>query len=216
MTRFFKLLTVALGLGLITLPAQAYEKGDWIIRGGVGMVSPESTAFVDSTDDLRISVDDGTSAVISATYMFSSNFGFEVLAAWPFSHDIMAGPADGSAELKIAETKHLPPTFTFQYQFAPDANFRPYAGLGLNYTLFFDEELDQTVFPGLDLSIDDSFGVAAQLGADIKMSDTWMLNVDIRYISIAPDVTLSDGVDPETIGIDINPMVYSVNLAFVF
>ena len=125
MTKFFKLLTIALGLGLIALPAQAYEKGDWIIRGGVGMVSPESTAYVDSTDDLRISVDDGTSAVISATYMFSSNFGFEVLAAWPFSHDIMAGSADGSAELKIGETKHLPPTLTFTTNSWPERQPSP-------------------------------------------------------------------------------------------
>ncbi len=216
MTRLFKLLTIVLGLALVALPAQAYEKGDWIIRGGAGMVSPESTAYTDTVEDLRISVDDGVSAVISATYMFSPNFGFEVLAAWPFTHDINAGPADGSAELKIGETKHLPPTFSFQYQFAPEATFRPYAGLGLNYTTFFSEELDQTIFPGTSLKIDDSFGLAAQLGADFKINEQWMVNFDVRYISIEPDVTLSDATGSDTIGIDINPMVYSVNLAFVF
>lgn len=216
MTKLFKLLTIVLGLALVALPAQAYEKGDWIIRGGVGMVSPESTAYTDPADDLRIVVDDGTSAVISGTYMFTPNWGFEVLASWPFSHDILAGPASGPGEVKIGKTKHLPPTFTFQYQFMPDATFRPYAGLGVNYTLFFDEELDQTLFPGFDMDIDNSFGVAAQLGADIKINEQWMVNFDIRYISIAPDVTLSDGVESDTIGIDINPMVYSLNLAFVF
>jgi outer membrane protein len=216
MTRLFKLFTIVLGLALVALPAQAYEKGDWIVRAGVGMVSPESTAYTDPAEDLRISVDDGTSAVISATYMFSPNFGFEILAAWPFTHDIKAGPADGSASIKIAETKHLPPTFTFQYQFAPEATFRPYAGLGLNYTTFFDEKLDQTLFPDTSIKIDDSFGLAVQLGADFKINDQWMLNFDIRYIDIAPDATLTDDTGSDTIGIDINPMVYSVNLAFVF
>jgi len=214
MTKLFKMLTIM--LALVALPAQAYEKGDWIIRGGVGMASPEGTAYSDPVDDLRVVVDDGTSFVISATYMFSPNFGFDILAAWPFSHDIKAGPADGSLELKIGETKHLPPTFSFQYQFAPEAKFRPYAGLGLNYTLFFDEKLDQTVFPGASIKIDDTFGLAAQLGADIQLNDTWMINLDVRYISIAPDVTMTDETGSDTIGIDINPMVYSINLAFVF
>ncbi len=216
MTKFYKLLTILLGLAFIALPVQAYEKGDWIIRGGVGMVSPESTAYTDSVEDLRIVVDDGTSAVISGTYMFTPNWGFDILASWPFSHDIKAGPADGSGLIKIGETKHLPPTFSFQYQFAPDATFRPYAGLGLNYTLFFDEELDQTLFPDTSLSIDDSFGLAAQLGADFKLNESWMINLDIRYLSIAPDVTLSDAESSETIEIDINPMVFSLNLVFVF
>ena len=216
MTKLLKLLTIVFGLALVTLPAQAYEQGDWVIRGGIGMVSPESTAYTDSIEDLRISVDDGTSAVISGTYMFAPNWGFDILASWPFSHDIMAGPVDGSAELKIGETKHLPPTFSLQYHFAPDAKFAPYAGLGLNYTLFFDEELDQNLFPGTDLSIDGSFGVAAQIGADIELSEGWALNFDIRYISIAPDVTLSGAGESDTIEIDINPMVYSLNLVFVF
>lgn len=216
MTKLGKILLLAAGLGLVSMPAMAYEKGDWIIRAGVGMVSPESTAYVDSTEDLRISVDDGISAVITGTYMFGPNWGFEILASWPFSHDIKAGPLDGSVELKLGETKHLPPTFSLQYHFAPEAKFRPYAGLGLNYTLFFDEELNQSLFPGFDMNIDNSVGLAAQLGADLKMNDAWMINFDIRYINIEPDVTLSDGIDSDTVSIDINPLVFSINLAWVF
>ena len=215
--KFTKTLLVVAGLGLVSMPAMAYEKGDWIIRFGGGMVSPESTGFVDTDDDLLVSVDDGTSAVISATYMFSPNLGFEILGAWPFTHDIHAGPVDRSVELKLGETQHLPPTFTLNYQFAPDAKFRPYAGLGLNYTTFFSEELNQNLFPGFSMSIDDTFGLAAQLGADIPFGDGgWMLNFDIRYINIEPDVTLSDGVDTDTVSVDINPFVYSINLGFVF
>jgi outer membrane protein len=216
MTKFGKILLIAAGLGLVSMPAMAYEKGDWILRGGVGMVSPESTAFVDSTEDLLISVDDGTSAVFTATYMFGPNWGFEILAAWPFSHDIHAGPVDRSVELKLGETKHLPPTFSFQYHFAPEAKFRPYAGLGLNYTTFFDEKLNQDLFPGFDMKIDDSFGLAAQLGADLKLNESWLLNVDVRYINIEPDVTLSDGVDSDKVSIDINPIVFSINVGYLF
>lgn len=216
MTKLLKIFFALAGLALIAMPAQAYEKGDWIIRGGAGMVDPESIALTDTVDDVRIVVDDSTSLVLSGTYMFSPNWGFDILAAWPFSHDISIGDAVGGSTLKFAETKHLPPTFSFQYHFAPEATFMPYAGLGLNYTTFFSEEIDQTVLPGISMSIDDSFGLAAQLGADIMLNDSWLLNIDIRYVNIEPDVTLSDGVDAETVGIEINPMVYSVSFGFVF
>lgn len=33
----------------------------------------------------------------------------------------------------VGTVKHLPPTLTLQYHFAPDASFRPYAGAGLKF-----------------------------------------------------------------------------------
>jgi outer membrane protein len=217
MKRLFKLLTIVAGLALISMPAAAYEKGDWIIRGGAGVVDPESKAYAD--EELILTIDSGTSVVLSATYMFSPNWGFDILAAWPFSHDINASdPLDPgfSGEVKIGETKHLPPTFSFQYHFNPDGNFMPYAGLGLNYTMFMDEKLVGDV---ASLSIDDSFGVAAQLGADVKMGDRWILNFDLRYISIEADAKITDTevpAQPLVIPVDINPLVYSVSVGFVF
>ena len=44
-------------------------------------------------------------------------------------------PGPGTSFVKIGETKHLPPTFSFQYHFLPDGQFQPYAGLGLNLSL---------------------------------------------------------------------------------
>lgn len=217
MNKFSKIFFTLAGLALIAMPAQAYEKGEWVVRAGVGVVQPESTSYSDSVADLRVSVDDGTALTLSATYMLTENWAFDILAASPFSHDIMAGAVSIPGEVKLGETKHLPPTFSFQYHFLPDGKFQPYVGLGLNYTLFFDEEVNQTLFPGLSLSIDDTIGVAAQIGADLQLNDRWLLNFDVRYINIEPDVTLSDGVtsDP-AIGIDINPIVIQANIGYRF
>ena len=69
--------------------------------------------------------------------MLSDNWGFEILASWPFSHDVSLGTVSpGNADVKIAETKHLPPTFSMQYHFMPSGKVQPYAGLGVNYTTF--------------------------------------------------------------------------------
>ena len=216
MSKLIKTIITFIGLALAAGPAMAHEKGDWIVRGGVGTVDPESTAFSDSVEDVRVVVDSGTAVTLSGAYMLSDNWAFEILASTPFSHDVSLGAVSVPGSIEIGEVKHLPPTFSFQYHFIPDGTFQPYAGLGLNYTLFFDEELDQTLLPGATLSLDGSFGLAAQVGADIELSDTWLITLDVRWISIESDATLFDGVDSEIISLDINPLVYNINVGYRF
>jgi len=182
--------------------ASAHQHGDWLVRVGVGNVDPKSS------NGLVASVDSGVALVFNGTYFFSPNLGFEILAATPFSHDIKLA-SDGT---KVGETKHLPPTFSLQYHFVPDGAFRPYVGAGLNYTLFFDEETTGPL-AGSSLSLDDSFGLAAQLGADFDLSERMFLNFDLRWIDINTDAEL-DGVALEEVEID--PLVYSLTLGWTF
>ena len=187
---------------LFSSAASAYEKGDWLLRVGVGNVDPKS-------DNGQIaSVDSGTALVFNGTYFFTPNLGFEILAATPFSHDIKLA-ADGT---KVGEVKHLPPTFSLQYHFDTASALKPYVGAGLNYTLFFDEETTGPL-AGASLKLDDSIGLAAQLGADFHVSERMSVNVDFRWIDINTDAEL-DGAALEEVEID--PLVYSLTLAWKF
>jgi len=211
MSKLFKLLGTVAVLMVIAAPASAYEAGDWIVRGGVGVVDPQGTAYTDPTDpDFVVKVDSGTSLTLTGTYMFTPNWAFDILAAWPFTHDIVL---EGVA--KIGETEQLPPTFSIQYHFAPDAKFQPYVGVGLNWTTFFNTELEP-VLAGFTLDLDDSFGVAVELGGDLQLANNWVLQFDLRWISIESDATLSDGVDSESFTVDINPLVYALNVGYKF
>ena len=203
MKSVLKPLAVAAIAATFASPAFAYEAGQWILRGGIGTVDPDSDNL--TTGDTVFEVDSGTSLTLTATYMFTENWALDILAAWPFSHDIEANG------VQIAETDHLPPTVSLQYHFLPDSAFKPYAGLGLNYTTFFSTDLDPAV--GDDLDLDDSFGFAAQIGADIELADRWLLNIDLRYINIESDASV-DGADLGTV--DINPFVYSINVGYRF
>ena len=204
MTLFRRTLFVAATAVVVVFSsaANAYEKGDWLVRVGVGNVDPKSN------NGEIASVDSGTAVVFNGTYFFTPNLGFEILAATPFSHDIKLA-ADGT---KVGETKHLPPTFSLQYHFDTESAFKPYVGAGLNYTLFFDEETTGPL-AGTSLSLDDSFGLAAQLGADFDISDTMFVNLDVRWIDINTDAEL-DGAALEEVEID--PMVYSLTLGWRF
>jgi outer membrane protein len=228
-----KHLLVAAGLlALVAAPALAYDEGTWIFRAGVGTAQPKSDNYSETIDgtSLSVDVDNGTSMTLSGTYMFTERWALDILASLPFSHDIDATLDDGidSVTVPLAETKHLPPTVSIQYHFAPDANFQPYVGLGANWTTFFDTDLDSdtAALLGLEkLELDDSFGVAAQLGGDWRISDRWLLNIDVRYIDIETDTTIfaiDDTVDPPVtekldIGtVEIDPWVYSINLGYRF
>jgi outer membrane protein len=220
----------------VAAPAVAHEAGEWVFRGGVGMVAPKSNnldinglSIPPVTIDASVDVDDGTSLVLSATYMFTRNWAFDILAAAPFKHDIDLsatiddGTTVASATVPLGEVKHLPPTFSVQYHFTPDSNFQPYAGLGVNWTLFSSEKVsgDAQAVGVQSLKLDDSVGLAAQVGADWMINDNWLVNFDVRYINIESDakLTIDDGTGPETgdIGtVDINPWVFSLNIGYKF
>lgn len=215
-----KALLLACTATLLTTSAlvQAHEAGDFIFRAGVGIVDPKSDNLSVPALDATVQVDSGTSLTLTGAYMFTDNWAFEVLAAWPFQHDIDVDIV-GLGTAPLGETEHLPPTFSLQYHFAPDAVFQPYVGLGLNYTTFFSEEVTaEAVSLGItDLSLDDSFGIAAQIGADWILNDKWLVNFDARWINIESDATVVLGGDSVDIGtVEIDPYVLSVEIGYRF
>ena len=93
--------------------------------------------------------------------------------------------------------------------FTPDAAFSPYVGLGLNYTLVYDEKI---VLAGAKLRGKDSFGLAATVGFEYRMPNSpWGVAADLRYINIESDLTLN-GADIGTLTVD--PMVLGLSAVY--
>ncbi len=200
----------AVGLAVLAVaPMAQAEQGDWIFKTGLTVVDPKSNNLTVAGVG-TIEVDTGESLGLTVTYMATDNIGVELLAAVPFSHDI-----DLKGVGNIGETKHLPPTLSVQYHFMPGKGFSPYAGIGFNWTIFSDEKIDPAVADGLEL--DDSTGFAAQLGADFNIGEKWLVNVDVRYIDIETDATLTVGTDKADLGtVAIDPLVYSLMVGYRF
>ncbi len=215
-------------VGLFSANVMAAEAGDWLVRVGLGHVKPDTSSgnLVVAGDELvgaRIDVGSNTRPIINLTYMATDHIGLELLAAWPFEHDIQGAGILGGAG-KLGETKHLPPTLSLQYHLMPGAALRPYVGIGLNYTTFFSSKATPTLDGALggpsSLSIKDSFGLALQLGADFNLTDTLFLNFDLRYIQIEADARIrtqtADGEVRSRIKADIDPLVFSAAVGFRF
>jgi len=190
----------ALGLGLANT-AVAFEPGDWLIRAGGSYVNPASD------NNSTVSVESASSFSFNFSYMMTDIWAIEVLAAYPFKHDIEL--LDGT---KVGSTKHLPPTVSLQYHFRPTESLQPYIGLGVNYTNFFSEKTTGPL-EGSDLDLGDSWGLAGQIGFDYLMNDNWFFNLDARYIAIESNAKL-DGTSLGKVTID--PWVYAVNIGFRF
>ncbi|SEI56018.1 outer membrane protein [Allopseudospirillum japonicum] len=232
-----KVALLAAAVAAVAQPAFAYDAGDMIVRAGVATVAPnDESGFVmdTSTQDKLLGVeamaevDNDSQLGISFTYMLSPTMGIEVLGATPFEHDIKgAGALKG---VTIGSTSHLPPTITAQYYplGGTDSKAQPYVGLGVNYTVFFDEkttdQFTQTLSgllnaPGIstDIELDNSFGVAAQLGIDYALTENVMLNAAVWYIDI--DTTADVKVNGNTaaqVDVDIDPTVYMLGVGYKF
>lgn len=201
---------IAGSLVLTSTSVTAVEKGDWLVRFGVANVNPNDSStglsLVGST--ATVGVDGNSQVFANLSYMIKENVALELLAATPFSHDIV-GTGALSGLGKVGETKQLPPTFSIQYHFKPKASVRPYVGAGINYTIFFSEKATNTI---TSLKLDNSLGLAFQAGVDIDITKNWFFNADIRYINIETTATTDLG----TAKVKINPTVISLGIGTRF
>ncbi|MEZ0123664.1 MAG: OmpW family protein [Candidatus Reddybacter sp.] len=204
--------------------AMAYEAGDIIIRAGVASVQPDessSTLNVVGSGPIAgtsVGVDGDEQLGLTGTYMLTSKIGIGLLAATPFEHDISANGLGVDA----GDTKQLPPTLTLQYfPMEPSAAFQPYVGIGVNYTAFFDEgvdtDLEAVIGSSGDLELDDSIGLAAQIGFDYAIDEHWLLNASVWYIDIETeaDFKFDNGARIQA-DVDIDPWVYMLGVGYKF
>ena len=200
----------------------AYKPGQWIVRAGATTVDPR-----ESSDNIvangspmaaKVGLDSDTQLGITAEYMLDENWGIEVLAATPFEHTATGrGALSG---IDVADFKHLPPTVSAVYHFASVNGFQPYVGIGLNYTLMFDEELTSEFESAVDtgsVKLDDSIGLAFQAGADFHVDEHWLVNASVRWIDLETEAEIrTDGGSKFTTDVSVDPMVYTLSVGYKF
>ncbi|MFA3760966.1 outer membrane protein OmpW [Yersinia sp. 2544 StPb PI] len=198
---------------LAPIAASAHQAGDYIFRAGTATVRPNA-----GSDDVlgygSFKADNNTQLGLTFSYLITDNIGVELLAATPFRHKIGL-EATGT----IAEVKQLPPTLMAQYYFRDKQDkLRPYLGIGLNYTTFFDEKFNNTgQGAGLtDLSVKDSWGIAGQAGMDYMVSENWMLNMSVWWMNIETDVKFKAGGEEQSIHTRLDPWVFMFGAGYRF
>ncbi|CAM4059469.1 OmpW/AlkL family protein [Ectopseudomonas alcaliphila] len=210
-----------LALAIAAPIAQAHQAGDIIVRAGAITVDPHEDSSNVKIGGVKAAgtaatLDSDTQLGLNFAYMLTDKLGIELLAATPFSHDV---GTKGLGGLKLGSVKHLPPTLSLvYYPLDSKSAFQPYVGAGINYTWFFDDKLSSEAegagFRGLDMK--DSWGWAAQVGADYMLTDNLMINAQVRYIDIETTGTTYAGNTKVSVDVDIDPFVYMVGLGYKF
>lgn len=222
--------TSVLALAIAAPSVQAHQAGDIIVRAGaVTVQTKENTSSVKGDRGAltganlggKTSINNDTQLGLNFAYMVTDNWGVELLAATPFSHDVkikgsnLPTVVDG----KLGSFKHLPPTLSaVYYPLDSKSAFQPYVGAGINYTWFFDESVSSSA-KGRDftsLNIKNSWGLAAQVGADYMLTDNIMLNGQIRYIDIDTTAYANHDLGRAKVNVDVKPWVYMVGLGYKF
>ena len=205
----------AVNIGAITVAPDDSSSSLNVIEQVAGLPNGSTALAVDSNTQLGLTFD----------YRVKPNWAVQLIAATPFSHDIkVKGSAiDG---LKVGKTKHLPPTLLAQYHFMPEhQTFAPFVGVGLNYTIFFDEQIDTQLSDTLQalgvtsatdsvaLKTKNSFGLALQAGVNIKLSDTLGLHLMVSKMDIDTIGRVQvNGTTVQSVNINIDPYVAMIGL----
>lgn len=173
----------------------------WMVRGGFSQIVP--TPDSGHITPGKVDIDNDIGPTFNIAYFITPHWAVDLLGGLPFKHDIRLNGG------KVGSTKQLPPIVTFQYHFFPYASVRPFVGIGVNYTHFFEEKLDG----GGDLHLSDSWGLAYQAGFDVALGEHWSIGTDVRYARIDSDVKINGNKVGK---VDVDPMVYSLNVGFRF
>lgn len=222
------LATSALALAIAAPSVHAHQAGDIIVRAGaITVQTHESTSSVKGDRGTiaganlggRVSLDNDTQLGLNLAYMITDHWGVELLAATPFTHTVHI-KGTGAVDGKLGSRKVLPPTLSaVYYPLDSKSAFQPYVGAGINYTLFYDEKLSSSAKQkGLDsFNVKNTWGWAAQIGADYMLTDKLMLNGQVRYIDMDTTAYVGvAGVARAKVDVDIKPWVYMVGLGYKF
>jgi outer membrane protein len=216
MTRYLLLPLAALA----AQPAHA-EAGNVLLRARAILVAPqeESSGVTPAFPAEEVKVSNYWAPEVDVTYFVTNNIGLELIAATT-KHKVSGRTGTTGSIGRLASSWVLPPTLTAQYHFAPSAKVRPYVGVGVNYTIFYNEEASkglEAVVGKTNVRLKNSVGAAIQAGADFDLGRNLFLNVDAKWIDMDTTARLSTtAAGVQRVRVHLDPLVLGVGIGTRF
>lgn len=194
------------------MSAASQDQSPWMVRVRVIDVEPDATS--DTIPVIGGKVTDISNDVVpelDINYFFTQHISTELILATT-NHDVSATNTS-LGKVDLGSVSLLPPTLTAVYHFLPNNKVDPYLGAGINYTHFYNVDDGPTAN---SVSYDDTWGPALQAGVDVKVSQHFYLNADVKKIYIEPDVTVKALGQTMKTNVDINPWVFGLGVGYRF
>ena len=228
-----KISSTLIGVALLALCGTA--SAQWSVRGGLTHIAPHSTAtdavgpmLPGPPSGISIDVKNKATAFLSLAYGLNPNMELELALGYPPTHDVTARIAGNLPPhiaafngQKLAEVRQIAPTLFLNYKFGEASSaFRPFVGIGVNYTKFDKREstaLGNQLNGGpTDIRLTDSWGPSAQAGLSYRVNDKWALNVAVATARVKTHLTATTAGQARKIDIRFRPTVVTLSAGYVF
>ena len=155
---------------------------------------------------------DATTVILTYERMLTPNIGVELVLGLP--PRIKANAAGSVAFLgdDVLSAQNASPTLFLAYHFGETGSiWRPYLGVGINYTKFVGIQSKLAS----DVKMSDSTGWAVQGGIDYALTREWGLFASVSALKVRTKVVASGATVLQTT-IDFRPVVYSFGVGYRF
>lgn len=203
------------------------------IKFGVAHVQPNSDASNVSgpftPSGISLNVENVTTPIFGYVRDFDDNWSIEFALGLPPTHDVtlkvnnpnIPGSAQALNGQVGARVRQVAPTVFVNYRFLDSSSaFRPFVGAGINYTRFDKTRSTangNTLNGGAtSLSLEDSVGVAVQIGASYRLTKEWSVNAALATAQVKTKLTTNTLGIVRTADIKFRPAVLSVTVGYSF
>jgi outer membrane protein len=191
-------------------------EGPWMLRARALYLAPHNKSDAFEVPGLPPSLvpqdgarsNDRWSPELDAEYFFTSHWSAELVLNFPQVHDLSLQSAalDGGS-VNVGGFRLMPDFLTVKYGFLPEQAFRPYVGIGVNVTRIYAQHSAPFTLSKT------TGGPAAQAGFDLRLSNHWSLNADVKWARSRPVVD----IDGQSIGhLKLDPLLFGIGIGYRF
>jgi OmpA-OmpF porin, OOP family len=191
-------------------------EGPWMVRARALYLAPHNKSDAFEVPGLPPSLvpqdgarsDDRWAPELDAEYFFTSHWSAELALNFPQVHALVVqNTALGAGSVNLGGFRLMPDFLTVKYGFLPEQAFRPYVGIGVNVTSIYAQHSAPFTLSKT------TGGPAAQAGFDIRLTNHWSLNADVKWARSRPAVDL----DGQSIGhLKLDPVLFGVGIGYRF
>jgi outer membrane protein len=207
-------LLAAATAALLASPAAMAQ--DWSI--GVGVTRYDTTSKTTGIKGIGIPpgadavTGDSTTLIVTIERKLMPNVGIELVLGLPPRTKARAAGSVAFLGDDVLSAKNLAPTVIVNYRFGDEGQtWRPYLGLGINYTRFVS--IRSSLAPSVAMS--DSLGLVAQAGITYAFSKQWGAFASIARVDVKTDLVATASTVLTT-NIDFRPVTYSAGIHYKF
>lgn len=144
-------------------------------------------------------VENSAAFIVSAFYMFTDNIGAELTLGAPVLMKVTTNDPQGSYT-NAASARAAFPSIVAKYVFnSPGDTWRPYLGVGLNYTYFNDvtantDYANVRSLANSGASLSSSWNPVLNGGVIFNIDEHWSINAGVSWVPLTSTATFSSAV----------------------